>query len=123
MLYEVITDTYKLRQRDIQLNQEMRALYTATFPGVSKIQDPYIEMQAKLKSLQGTESPLPYFVTGRWVLPVLADISRRIPASISLKVGRLSIDREEVAMKGTTDSFNGVELMKTALAGSPHFGA
>ncbi|MGD9947574.1 MAG: type II secretion system protein GspL [Desulfobulbus sp.] len=116
-------DSYSLQQRDKYLNTEMRALYQATFPGVSKIHDPYIEMQAKLKSLQGTETPLPYFVTGRWVLPMLADISRRIPPSVSLKVSRLSIDREGVAMKGTTDSFNGVELMKTALSASPHLGA
>ncbi|MGE4561132.1 MAG: PilN domain-containing protein, partial [Desulfobulbus sp.] len=67
--------------------------------------------------------PLPYFVTDRWVLPLLADISRRLPASLNLKVGRLSLDREGVAMKGNIDSFNGVELMKTALAGSPRLGA
>jgi len=114
-------DTYNLRKQDVQLNNAMNALYKATFPGVTRIQDPYVEMQAKLKSLRGTETPLPYFVTDRWVLPLLADISQRIPSSISLKVGRLSIDREGVAMKGTTDSFNGIELMKTALSASPHF--
>lgn len=116
-------DTYGLRQRDTMLSNEMRALYQTAFPGVAKIQDPYIEMQAKLKSLKGTETPLPYFVTERWVLPVLADMSRRIPASLALKVGRLSIDREGVAMKGTIDTFNGVELIKTALTGSPRLDA
>ncbi|MDD2465130.1 MAG: type II secretion system protein GspL [Desulfobulbus sp.] len=115
-------DTYALRQRDKDLSQEMRTLYQSTFPGATKIQDPYVQMQAKLKSLQGTDTPLPYFVADRWVLPVLADISRRIPSSLSMKVGRITLDREGVAMKGTTDSFNGVELMKTALSGSPHLG-
>nr|WP_321465006.1 type II secretion system protein GspL [uncultured Desulfobulbus sp.] len=116
-------DTYNLQRKDAELSGKMREVYRATFPGVTRIQDPYIEMQAKLKSLQGTETPLPYFVTGRWVLPVLAEVSRRIPASIALKVSRFSINREGVAMKGTTDSFNGVELMKTALSDSSRFGS
>ena len=116
-------DTYGLKQRDMAINEKMRALYRTTFPDVTRIQDPYIEMQAKLRSFHGTDTPLPYFVTDRWVLPLLADISRRIPSSISLKVARLSVDREVVAMKGTTDSFNGIELMKTALSASPHLGA
>ena len=78
-------------------------------------------MQAKIKSLQGSETPLPYFVSERWVLPMLAEISTRIPPSLTLKVMRLSLDRSSVTMKGTTDSFNGVELVKTALSNSPHF--
>jgi general secretion pathway protein L len=111
--------TYGLQQRDTALRQEMTAIFQATFPGVTRIQDPYVEMQAKLKSLQGTETPMPFFVTDAWVIPLLADISRRIPASIPLKVGRLSMDREGVVMRGTTETFNGVESIKSALVGSP----
>ncbi|WP_448874001.1 type II secretion system protein GspL [Desulfobulbus propionicus] len=116
-------DTHTLRQRDKALDREMRTIYQTTFPEVTRIQDPYIEMQAKLKSLQGTETALPYFVTERWVLPVLADISRRIPVSLSLKVARLSMDREGLVIKGTTDTFNGVESIKTAVSGSPRLSA
>ena len=55
------------------------------------------------------------------MIPLLADISRRMPASLAFKVGRLSIDRDGVAMKGTTDTYNGVEMIKAALAASPQF--
>jgi general secretion pathway protein L len=111
-------DTYGLQQRDTAVRLEMTSIFKATFPEVTRIQDPYIEMQAKLKNLQGSESPMPYFVTDAWVVPLLADISRRLPASLPLKVGRMSMEREGVVMKGTTDTFNGVELIKTALSGS-----
>ncbi len=57
------------------------------------------------------------------MLPVLADISRRIPVSLSLKVARLSMDREGLVIKGTTDTFNGVESIKTAVSGSPRLSA
>ena len=56
-------------------------------------------------------------------MPLLADISRRIPASVAVKVGRLSIDRETIVIKGTTDHFNDVEMIKTALANSPRLKA
>lgn len=114
-------DTYTLQQRDKALLQEMTTIYKATFPNVTKVHDPYVEMQAKLKALQGAETPTPYFVADQWVIPVLADISRRLPPTLSLKVGRLSIDRDTVAMKGTTDTYNGVEMIKAALTASPKF--
>lgn len=116
-------DTSALRQRDQALQQEMAAIFTSTFPGVTKVRDPYVEMQAKLKALQGTETTMPCFVTGTWVLPVLADISRRIPASLAVRVARLSMDRQGLVIKGTTDTFNGVEVIKTALSDSPHLSA
>lgn len=114
-------DTYSLQQRDKALLQEMTSIYKATFPTVTKVHDPYVEMQAKLKALQGAETPTPFFVADKWVIPLLADISRRMPASLAFKVGRLSIDRDGVAMKGTTDTYNGVEMIKAALAASPQF--
>ncbi len=114
-------DTYTLQQRDKALLQEMTTIYKATFPNVTKVHDPYVEMQAKLKALQGAETPTPYFVADQWVIPLLADISRRLPPTLSLKVGRLSIDRDTVAMKGTTDTYNGVEMIKAALTASSRF--
>ncbi|MBM9613274.1 PilN domain-containing protein [Desulfobulbus rhabdoformis] len=116
-------NTYQLRQENAVIDGQMRALYQETFPDVTRIQAPYIEMQAKLRTLQGPESPLPYFVTDRWILPVLADISGRIPSSLKLKVSRFTIDRKAVTMKGTTESFNSVEMMKTALSGSQQLNA
>jgi len=116
-------DYYQLQQRDKALGEEMVALYKKTFPGVTKVQDPFVEMQARVKSAQGPASPVLFLQRHKRVLGLLADISSRIPPAGTLRVSRLAIDRESVALKGTTDTFNSVEIIKSALAGSPRFKA
>jgi len=80
-------------------------------------------MQARIKSAQGPASPLPLLYGDKRVLGLLADISARIPATVALRVGRLAIDRESVTLKGTTATFNAVEIIKSGLAASPKFKA
>ena len=64
----------------------------------------------------------PRFLFGKkQVLGLLADISARIPATVALRVSRLAIDRESVLIKGTTDTFNSVEIIKSSLSGSAKF--
>ena len=59
------------------------------------------------------------FIAGAKCL--LADVSSRIPATLALRVSRLSIDREAVLIKGTTDTFNSVETIKSLLSASPRY--
>jgi len=110
-----------LQRRDKALTAEMTAIFKSAFPGVTKVQDPYVEMQARLKSAHGPESPMPLFVADRRTLDLLADVSSRIPATLALRVSRLSIDREAVLIKGTTDTFNSVETIKSLLSASPRY--
>lgn len=114
-------DYRQLQQRDRILAEEMAAIYTSTFPGVTKIQDPYAEMQARVKSAQGPGASAPLLVAEKRVLNLLADISRRIPADLDLRVSRLSIDREAVLIRGTTATFNAVETIKSSLSASPRY--
>jgi len=114
-------DYYRLQQRDRALHEEMVAVFKKTFPGVTKVQDPLVEMQARIKSAQGPASPVLFLHRHKRVLGLLADISARIPATVTLRVSRLAIDRESVALKGTTDTYNAVEIIKSSLAGSPKF--
>jgi len=114
-------DYHQLQQRDRALGEEMVGIFKQTFPGVTKVQDPFVEMQARIKSAQGPASPLPLLYGDKRVLGLLADISARIPATVALRVGRLAIDRESVTLKGTTTTFNAVETIKSGLAASPKF--
>ena len=52
---------------------------------------------------------------------LLADISSRIPASIEVSFERLIYDRKMVRIRGVTDNFNTIDLMKNRLAQSPLF--
>jgi general secretion pathway protein L len=114
-------DYRQLQRQDKAVTEEMTALYKSAFPSVTKVHDPYAEMQAKLKAAQGPESPTPLLVAEKRVLNVLADISRRLPADLDLRVSRLSIDRETVLMRGTTGTFNAVETIKSALSASDRY--
>lgn len=112
---------HALQQRDQSLGEEMTAIFQQTFPGVTKVRDPFVEMQARVKSATGPASPPPLLQGNKRILGLLADISGRIPATLAVRVNRLAIDRETMAIKGTTDTFNAVETMKSALAASPRF--
>jgi general secretion pathway protein L len=112
---------HALQQRDQSLGDEMTAIFQQTFPGVAKVRDPFVEMQARVKSATGPSSLPPMLQGNKRILGLLADISARIPASLAVRVNRLTIDREAMAIKGTIDTFNAVETMKSALAASPKF--
>lgn len=114
-------DYHTLRQRDQSLGEEMTAIFQQTFPGVTKVRDPFVEMQARVKSATGPASPPPLLQGNKRILGLLADISERIPATLAIRVNRLTVDREAMAIKGTTDTFNAVETMKSVLAASPRF--
>ena len=117
----MLNDYRLLRNRDTIIKDELTAIFKQTFPKVTKAQSPYIEMKAALKTVQGPGAPAPLFATDKRVLSLLADISARIPETIALQVNRLSIEREAVFLKGTTDTFNKVEIIKNALAASPRY--
>lgn len=112
-----------LQNRDTIIKDEMTAIFRQTFPEVTKVHEPYAEMKAALKNVQGPGSPTPLFAPDKRVLGLLADISTRIPEAISLRVSRLAIEREAVLIKGTTDTFNSVDTIKNSLSASSRYKA
>ena len=121
-LFGYLWNDYRLlRNRDQVLRDELAGIFRQTFPKVTKVHEPYVEMKAALKTVQGPEAPTQLFVSGKRVLGLLADISARIPDSVILQVSRLSIDREAVLLKGTTSTFNMVELIKNSLSASSRY--
>ncbi len=114
-------DYRNLSGRDRALREQMTAIYKQAFPAATKVRDPYMEMQAALKNVQGPASPAPLFVVDKRVLGLLADVSARIPPSVSLQVSRLAIDRESILIKGTTNTFNAVDAIKNNLSASSRY--
>ena len=107
--------------RASSLHEQMIAIYKQTFPGATRVNRPFLQMQSKLREVQGAEVSLPLFSGEKRALTILADISSRIPKDLSLHVSRLVIDQESVQIKGVTDAFNNVDVIKNRLAGSSRY--
>ena len=114
-------DYRRLESRDRALRAEMTDIYRQTFPAVTTVHEPYAEMQAAMRAVQGPAAPSTSASAGQRVLGLLADISARIPASVALQVSRLAIDREMVLVKGSTDTFNAVQAIRNGLSASALF--
>jgi len=112
-----------LQHRDKAIRDEMSTIYKQTFPKIAKVHEPYAEMKVALKTVQGPEAPTPLFATDKRVLGLLADISTRIPESLALQVNRLAIDRDSILIKGTTNTYNSVDMIKNSLSASSRYKA
>ncbi len=110
-----------LQDRDRALRTEMTTIFKQTFPKITQVHEPYAEMKAALKSIQGPGSPTLLFAADKRVLGLLADISARIPETVTLRVNRLAIDRDFVLIKGTTDTFISIDTIKNSLSASSRY--
>ncbi len=117
----LVTDYRRLHARASDLHGEMVDLFKQTFPEVTRVVDPHVQMQSKLKEVRSSEVSIPLFSGDKRVLEILADISGRIPKDLSLHVSRLVIDQESVQIKGTTDAYNNVDVIKNKLAASTRY--
>lgn len=114
-------DYYSLQKRYRELDQEIMMLFKQTFPDITKIVDPVqqarvrVDEMRKIASLSATDGSQP------GILDLLADISRRIPATLDVEVGRIVMDPEAVLLKGSTDTFNAVDTIKQGLSQSNYF--
>ncbi|HFQ89714.1 MAG TPA: hypothetical protein ENK27_06515 [Desulfobulbus sp.] len=112
-------DCRGLDARYQELGAQMRSLYRQSFPGATRIIDPLAQMKANLRQMQAPRVSLPLFTGRKRILDILADISARVPKSVTIHVSRLVIDDASVQIKGTTDTFNNVDTIKNRLVASP----
>ncbi len=108
-----------LQKRNAALTGEMTAIFRETFPKATRIVDPLIQMRAGLRTVLEPAAVIPVFSGDKRVLNILADISARTPNSLKIHVARLVIDQKTVVIKGTTDSFNSINVMQSSLGKSP----
>ncbi|GAB4344655.1 MAG: hypothetical protein Kow0089_21310 [Desulfobulbaceae bacterium] len=114
-------DYRRLKARYDELGTRMEAVFRETFPETTRIVDPLLQMKTNVRDVQAPATSTPVFSGDKRTLNILADISGRIPKSVKIHVSRLVIDKESVAIKGTTDTFNNVNLIRSSLRRSPEF--
>ena len=124
LLFGYLYVDYQALNREYErLAASMEQVFKKSFPGVTRLVDPVAQLQARLAEVETSKVSMPLFTEEKRVLEILADISARIPADISLHVSRLVIDQDSVKIKGTTDAFNNVNRIKKLLVASPRYAA
>ena len=114
LLFNLITDSYRLNKQLDGYDQQIRNIFQATFPG-EKIVEPFQQMQIKVKETRknaGTQSAAGPHLRS---IDILNAISRSIPETTTVDVTRMVISAETVLISGNTDTFNSVEDIKSKL--------
>ncbi len=101
------------------MRQQMEQLYRKQFVGATRIQDPYVQMKVAVREMESSETNMPVYADQQRILGLLADISLRIPDTLSLQVSRMVIDQKAIRMRGMTATFNTVNEIKSLLSQSP----
>ncbi len=112
-------DYFSLKSKYDEIGGKMQAVFKETFPERTRISDPLLEMKASIRNIQAPSIATPVFSGDKRALNLIADISGRIPGTVKIEVSRLVIDQESVHMKGTTDTFNNVNIIQSSLRKSP----
>lgn len=114
-------DYAKLLKEQKNLNTQIHRIFTETLPEVTRIVDPIQQLQVKIsetsQASMNKDSTLPSFT----ILDILAEISANIPEPLDVRLARFVVDDTGLRIKGTTDTFNTVDLIKKGLQQSPTF--
>jgi hypothetical protein len=116
-------DYYYLQKRYKMLDKQITEIFRETFPDVKRIVDPVQQMMVKVSETKKSTLSLPGIGGDRKVLDLLRDISLRVPGSLDVRVTRMVVDPEVVQIKGETDTFNTVDIIKKGLGPSAYFSA
>ncbi|MEA3360897.1 MAG: pilus assembly protein PilM [Thermodesulfobacteriota bacterium] len=114
-------DYYTQKKRYVKLDNQLKEMFRREFPGVKRIIDPVHQVKAKINEIKKSAISFPGISDSRKVLDLLKDISVRIPNSLNLRVTRMVVDPETVKIKGETDTFNTVDIIKKGLEDSEYF--
>ena len=108
-------------QRYAHLQEEITRVFRAALPDVRMVQ-PIVQLREKIHEL---EERLKAFggMSGAQLsgLQILHEISARTPPSVTLNVDTLAITTGTTDLGGTTESYDDVVKLKTALEASPFF--
>ncbi len=116
-------DYKKMSFKVNKLQKEQRAVLSQAFPDIEvDSQDKPLDlMRSKLGELQGADVDLRIFTKDIKILKIIADISARIPDNIDVKVSRFVIGKGVIRLKGTTNAFNNVNIIKNNLSKSGYY--
>jgi Tfp pilus assembly protein PilN len=102
----------RLAARDAALRDAIRATAAAVLPA-APLAAPRAELEAAVAALPAGGGPAP------GALALLREASARVPAAVPLDLDRLVVEPGGLRLEGRAGSFDAVEALRQALAGSP----
>ncbi|MBW1858367.1 MAG: PilN domain-containing protein [Deltaproteobacteria bacterium] len=105
------------------LDKQITEIFRQTLPGATRIVDPVQQMRIKINQNKKSAFFLPGIGGDHKVVDLLRDISLKVPESLDVRVMRMVVDPETVNIKGETDTFNTVDIIKKGLEPSEYFSA
>jgi len=114
-------DYYLLRKQYKMLDKQITGIYRGTFPDERRIVDPVQQMKVRITEMKRSAFSLPGMRGDQRVVDLLRDISLKIPRSLDVTVTTMVVDPETVKIKGETDTFNTVDIVKRRLEPSEYF--
>ena len=121
LLASVLTQAFVLKRQASGLDQQIAAVFKATFPEAKSIVDPYRQMQANLQELRKSTAAGGDVGVAFHSIDVLKRISEAIPDEIAVVFERLVAGPETILISGTTGGFNAVDEIKGHLERVPGF--
>jgi general secretion pathway protein L len=116
----------RLQDQIAAIDQTAVAIYMETFPGKTRVQDPYLQMQANVReAMKNTGGTVDTNLSGNdadvRVLEIIDNISRKIPDTIDVEISGLLFNKGRLVLSGSTDNFNNVDNIKTRLESAALF--
>lgn len=115
LIFNVIAETYTLNRRIDRLDRQITSIFKETFPGVKRIVDPFREMQVKVQEVKKNAVFQNATTPQILAIDILNNISKSIAESITVDITRMVISPDSVIIIGTTDTFEGVNDIKSKL--------
>jgi Tfp pilus assembly PilM family ATPase len=111
----VTLELYRLQTRYQAVRQEVRRVFTSTLPEVHTIVNEKAQLQEAVNTLQQQQRRLGGTVTTS-PLEILRQLSIALPERVTLDLDEWTLDGNAVRLRGTTDSFDTAETIKTTTA-------
>ena len=121
LLFGGFISTYMLETRIRNVQDEMKAVFKATFPDKKLTAPPFEQMQAELKAQKNSTLFSEEMETDIRTIDLLNELSRTIPDGIDTKFTKLVFSAGSLLISGNTDTFNAVDDMKNRLEKSELF--
>jgi general secretion pathway protein L len=115
LFFNVIAKSYTLNRQIDRVDRQINGIFQETFPEVKRIEDPFRQMQIKVKEVQNNSVFQTASTSQILSIDILNNISKSISESITVDISRMVISPDNVIITGTTDTFEAVDEIKNKL--------